>query len=133
MNKNYKIGYGKPPKEHQFRPGQSGNRNGRPAKKHALENEFGPLEIIMRVLAQQITISDRSGPRRVPAIEAIAWRFARNVAVGKSRAKIVLDLIDHFYSWENQHARSGQMEIVFVDSDGSLLPEPLPEHPAHDK
>ena len=26
----YRVGYGKPPKQHQFQPGQSGNRKGRP-------------------------------------------------------------------------------------------------------
>lgn len=32
---SYDIGYGKPPKEHRFKPGQSGNPNGRPKKKPA--------------------------------------------------------------------------------------------------
>jgi hypothetical protein len=27
---NYEVGYGNPPKEHRFKPGQSGNRKGRP-------------------------------------------------------------------------------------------------------
>ncbi len=31
-NSEYKVGYGKPPKEHQFQPGQSGNPGGRPRK-----------------------------------------------------------------------------------------------------
>lgn len=30
MNNNYEIGYGKPPKKSQFKPGQSGNPKGRP-------------------------------------------------------------------------------------------------------
>ena len=30
MSRDYEIGYGKPPKKHQFKPGQSGNRKGRP-------------------------------------------------------------------------------------------------------
>ncbi len=30
VNGNYEVGYGKPPKDSQFKPGQSGNPNGRP-------------------------------------------------------------------------------------------------------
>lgn len=30
MDKEYEIGYGKPPKEYQFKKGQSGNKKGRP-------------------------------------------------------------------------------------------------------
>ena len=30
---DYEIGYGKPPKHHQYKPGHSGNRNGRPKRK----------------------------------------------------------------------------------------------------
>ena len=30
---DYEIGCGKPPKEHQFKPGQSGNLKGRPPKR----------------------------------------------------------------------------------------------------
>ena len=31
--KNQEVGYGRPPQEHQFKPGQSGNPKGRPPKK----------------------------------------------------------------------------------------------------
>ena len=30
MTNEYEVGYGKPPKKHQFKPGYSGNKKGRP-------------------------------------------------------------------------------------------------------
>ena len=32
---DYEVGYGKPPKKHQFKPGQSGNRQGRKKSRNA--------------------------------------------------------------------------------------------------
>ena len=32
-SKDYEVGYGRPPKEYQFKPGTSGNYKGRPKKK----------------------------------------------------------------------------------------------------
>ena len=36
MKKDYKVGYGKPPKQSQFKPGRSGNPKGRPKQKRSL-------------------------------------------------------------------------------------------------
>ena len=52
MSDKYKIGYGKPPKHSQFKPGQSGNPRGRPKpkKSHLLtdfENIFMKREKVM--------------------------------------------------------------------------------------
>ena len=37
---DYKVGYSKPPKKHQFKPGQSGNPAGPPKRKTQLWNYF---------------------------------------------------------------------------------------------
>ena len=36
----YEVGYGKPPKSGQFKPGQSGNKKGRPKGRKNFETEF---------------------------------------------------------------------------------------------
>lgn len=38
-DKDYEIGYGKPPKHSQYKPGQSGNPKGKPKKNRTLQEE----------------------------------------------------------------------------------------------
>ena len=56
-SKNYKVGYGKPPKKNQFKPGQSGNPRGRPKKS---KNTF---DILKRELDSQVSLKE--GEKRV--------------------------------------------------------------------
>ena len=37
---DYEVGYGRPPKEHQFKPGHSGNRSGRPKRSLNLKTDL---------------------------------------------------------------------------------------------
>ena len=42
-NDDYEVGYGKPPKKHRFKPGQSGNKRGRPKGSKNLDNIYKEL------------------------------------------------------------------------------------------
>lgn len=62
------VGYGKPPKAHRFKPGQSGNPTGRPK---GVKNE---LTIIHELLSQKITINVRGRVKRITLFEALYRR-----------------------------------------------------------
>lgn len=67
---DYDVGYGKPPKEYRFRPGQSGNPNGRPRRKRGPDLPSSFNEALVRELArkQAVTIG---GKTKMMSIEKI--------------------------------------------------------------
>ncbi len=85
-NKNYEIGYGKPPKNTRFTKGRSGNPAGR-KKKVIPETLFQAISL---ELCQQKTITNASGLKeKVPLYSILAkkWfkmRFKMTVSQGNS-------------------------------------------------
>ncbi len=71
-----KVGYGKPPKEHQFKPGQSGCPTGRPKKVVPYE------DLVRRVGNKRVVVNGEDGPQSISAIEAILTRRAQKALQG---------------------------------------------------
>jgi len=76
----YEVGYGKPPKATRFRPGQSGNPNGRPKGKKNVGT------ILEETLYQPVPITENGKARKVPAIEALFKTTMMNAMKGDHRA-----------------------------------------------
>jgi hypothetical protein len=78
------VGYGKPPRAHQFRPGQSGNPKGRPK---GTKNEATMLD---ELLFQKIKIREGGRERRITLFEAMFRRFAEDALKGNTKAAAFL-------------------------------------------
>jgi hypothetical protein len=76
----YKVGYGKPPKDTQFPKGQSGNPKGRPKGSKNLAT------LIHEMLDQLIPVREDGRSRKVPARAAIAKRMVNGGLAGNQRA-----------------------------------------------
>lgn len=88
--KDYEVGYRKPPKAHQFKPGQSGNPKGRRKKVYA---EFRNL--VAGMLDEKVPISTPKGRKMVPLREAIVRRWVYEALKGGKSLQQLLSVTDN--------------------------------------
>jgi hypothetical protein len=81
---NYKVGYGQPPKQHQFKPGQSGNPKGRPK---GAKNE---ATILHNIFNRLIEMREGGRVRKVSVLEGMLLRFAEDALKGNPKSAAFL-------------------------------------------
>jgi hypothetical protein len=81
---NGPVGYGRPPVERRFKPGQSGNPKGRP------KNRKDVAGMLKDILDRPIKIRGGSGVRNITMLQAILEVTANKAVAGDARA---LDLL----------------------------------------
>lgn len=74
------VGYGNPPVEHRFKPGQSGNPNGRP------KGRRNNKSILQEVAGKRLTVTENGRRRKKPLIEIGYARLGERVAKGDLKA-----------------------------------------------
>lgn len=133
-NGTYAVGYGRPPHETRFKPGQSGNPRGRPRGRGNMKT------VVKRVMNEKVAVRQGETTRPVPMGQAILLAQATKAVKGDSpAAKTVLghwaaadwqdetgaDKADCEYlpspaAAPNKPSRS---EPLFTDIDAALLSE----------
>lgn len=97
------VGYARPPKEHQFRKGQSGNPKGRPKKAKSLQN------LMDRELNQVVTVKEGGRELRLTKREAIVKRHVNSAMTGNTRA------IEHLLRYCSDHGLADPFELRAED------------------
>jgi hypothetical protein len=78
------VGYGKPPKKTQFKPGQSGNPKGRPK---GAKNES---TILKNILNRKLEIREAGRARKISVMEAILLKFTEDALKGNTKSAAFL-------------------------------------------
>lgn len=76
----YKVGYGKPPKQHQFKKGVSGNPKGRKKKDTTIRS------IMKKIIAETVTAKTPDGEKSMVALEFVLRSMLSRAAKGDNRA-----------------------------------------------
>lgn len=110
------VGYGRPPRAHQFRPGQSGNPRGR---RKGAKNES---TILNELLHRKIVLREGAKSRRVTILEAMLVRFAEDSLKGNTKsAAFLLNRYGSMVSGEIQQEDLSQNEREIIDSFAQRL------------
>jgi hypothetical protein len=78
-DKEYSVGFRKPPRHTQFKPGQSGNPHGRPKRKNSV------ADVIQKELHARVAIVNDGKRRTVPMQVAIIKQLLNLAAKGDSK------------------------------------------------
>ena len=110
---SYEVGYGKPPRSTQFKPGRSGNRAGRPpdAKNFAtaLEQE----------LKSRVLVTENGRRKRISKREVIAKHLVNKAAGGDLKA--IPLLLNETRARENEAADTGLNQVFDTPEDQAVL------------
>ena len=89
--RDYEIGFGRPPKATRFKPGESGNPRGRPKGSRPVG------AVLQEVLHQRIPVTENGRTRRLPALEVMLRRLANEAMRSEpSAVKLMLSLVDRY-------------------------------------
>ena len=85
-DRDYEVGYAKPPQKNQFRKGTSGNPRGRP------KGAAGLATLFLRAAREQVRITENGRPRMMSKLEAALLQLSTRAASGDLKAtKELLD------------------------------------------
>ncbi len=135
------VGYKNPPKKYQFKPGKSGNPNGRPKgsrNKQQTLCESSLHQIFLEEAHRKITVREGERTITVSVAKAVMRTIATKAAKGDVRTmKLFTELLDRAESKSlNEHQEMFKVMLEFKQAlgkerdawfrGGKIDPEPLP-------
>jgi hypothetical protein len=138
------VGYGRPPTDHQFRKGTSGNPRGRPKKSprpsKAADGDTRLADLVMQEAYRQIQIRENGKLEELPMIQAVLRSLGVAAVKGSHRAQLAITSLVQAVEQRTLNERQAMFEagieykrgweeiFELCDSRGEPRPEPVP-HP----
>ena len=96
------VGYGSPPREHQFKPGKSGNPRGRP------KGSLNAATVLGNMLREKVTVTQNGRRKSLSKFEALMKQQVNKAAAGDTHAfKVIMNLVMGF--------REGELQKPIID------------------
>jgi len=106
---DYRIGYARPPRDTQYKPGQSGNRKGRPKGSKDMHSEM------RKVYLDPVPMTVKGKKRRVPTIVAIELTQAKRGFTDGRAAQAVFKNAREFGIFDQNEAEASSPSHALSD------------------
>lgn len=112
---NYAVGYGKPPRHTQFKPGRSGNPKGRP------KGAIGLNTIVKSVMTEKRAVSTGKGSKKMTRIEIHVRKTDERAKTNQAAASKLIDLYAKAVPETPEDNGQVPREIPLTESDRKIL------------
>ena len=110
--RDYEVGYSKPPRHTRFVKGQSGNPRGRPPGAKNMKT------LLTKALNQLVVVTDHGGRRKVSKREAIVTQLVNRSAKADFKAiQILLGMLRDIESDTDPHS----VDPTFTEADEQII------------
>jgi hypothetical protein len=110
--RDYEVGYGKPPRHTRFEPGRSGNPRGRPPGAKNMKT------LLSKALNELVVVTEPGGRRKVSKREAIVTQLVNRSAKADYKAiQILLGMLRDIEGNTDAHSS----DAAFTEADQQII------------
>ena len=120
VSNSYEVGYGKPPKHTQFKPGYSGNNKGR------LKGSANLFTAVEKLQNERVRIVHNGKQKSISVTEAILRKAGMDALNGNAKAQKIM--LDYFEKNERRKEELAQRVEALREDDRTLLAETIKEY-----
>ena len=112
-SKSPTVGYKRPPLDHQFKSGRSGNPRGRP------RGSLNVATVLARTLREKLTVTENGRRKTITKLDAAVKQLANKAATGDARA--IHLLLGLSQAVEDRAQASGEIHEAPPEADQQVL------------